>query len=231
MDEHGKALAAGTDPAAAQQAVETMRKGWKIVEKNQERISTLVLDMLTFSKEREPEPEAADLNEVVGDVIEMMQSRANEHTVELLWQPTELMPTLMFDSEAIHRAVLNVVTNAIDACDACDPARVEVRTSFDSASNLAAITVQDTGIGIDKDDLQKIFTVFVSKKGGRGTGLGLPVSQKILQEHGGRIRVTSEPGQGSTFTLEFPAHIPGVTGGDPGDSVRADAGPTLAGQV
>jgi signal transduction histidine kinase len=88
MDEHGKALASGADPAAAQRAVETMRKGWKIVEKNQERISTLVLDMLTFSKEREPEPEPAELNEVVSDVIELMQSRATEHSVELVWQPT-----------------------------------------------------------------------------------------------------------------------------------------------
>lgn len=229
IDEHGKALASGAADAA-HQAVETMRKGWKIVEKNQERISALVMDMLTFSKEREPEPEPANLNDVVADVIELMQSRASEHGTDLVWQPTALMPTLLFDPEAIHRAVLNVVTNAIDACDECDQARVVVRTSIDSANNWATITVEDTGVGIEKDDLQKIFTVFVSKKGGRGTGLGLPVTQKIMQEHGGRIRVTSEPGQGSTFTLEFPAHTP-AAGGDPGDSVRAEAGPTLAGQV
>ncbi|MEX2168901.1 MAG: ATP-binding protein [Pirellulales bacterium] len=231
IDEHGKALASSTaDADAAGRAVETMRKGWKIVEKNQERISTLVMDMLTFSKEREPDPEPANLNDVVAEVMELMQSRATEHGVELAWQPTELMPTLLFDPESIHRAVLNVVTNAIDACDERDPARVEVRTSLDTANNWATITVQDTGVGIEKDDLQKIFTVFVSKKGGRGTGLGLPVSQKIMQEHGGRIRVTSEPGQGSTFTLEFPAQTP-AAGGDPGDSVRAETGPTLAGQV
>ncbi len=87
-------------------------KGWKIVEKNQNKISALVLDMLTFSKEREPDLSPADLNQVVGDVIELMQARAEELGVCLAWRPAESMPTLVFDPEGIHRAVLNVVTNA-----------------------------------------------------------------------------------------------------------------------
>jgi two-component system, NtrC family, sensor kinase len=70
----------------------------------------------------------------------------------------------------------------------------------------------DNGIGIEADDLEKIFAVFVSRKGGRGTGLGLPVSQKILEEHGGRIRVESTLGEGSRFTLEFPAVMLQPTG-------------------
>jgi signal transduction histidine kinase len=65
--------------------------------------------------------------------------------------------------------------------------------------------VTDNGSGIAPEDLDQIFTLFVSRKGGRGTGLGLPVSSKILQEHGGRIRVESQPGKGSCFTLEFPS--------------------------
>ena len=79
---------------------------------------------------------------------------------------------------------------------------------------MARVRVTDTGSGIEKEDLERIFSVFVSHKGGRGTGLGLPVSQKILQEHGGRIRVESQPGQGSTFTLEFPATSPHAAGGE-----------------
>ncbi len=66
-----------------------------------------------------------------------------------------------------------------------------------------------------KEDLEKIFGVFVSHKGGRGTGLGLPVSQKILQEHGGRIRVESQLDHGSRFTLEFPATSPNTVAGEP----------------
>ncbi|MEM9657454.1 MAG: GAF domain-containing sensor histidine kinase, partial [Planctomycetota bacterium] len=193
------------DRAAARKAVDTIRKGWGIVERNQERISSLVMDMLTFSKEREPEPRPANLNEVADDVCELMSSRASDLNVELQWKPDERMPTLMFDPDSLHRAILNVVTNAIDACDDVDGAVVVVSSDFDDAENVARVIVTDNGAGIAPDDLEAVFAVFVSRKGGRGTGLGLPVSRKIMEEHGGQIRAESSPGEGSKFTLEFPA--------------------------
>lgn len=185
-----------------------VRKGWDIVEKNQKKISTLVMDMLTFSKDREPELVAADLNRVVSDVIELMQARASELEVELSWQLDEAMPTLTFDPEGLHRAVLNVVTNAIDACDKEEQGKVTVSTRFSTDEQMARVIVEDNGSGISPEDQEKIFALFVSRKGGRGTGLGLPVSHKILKEHGGRITVESEPDQGSRFTLELPAVYP-----------------------
>jgi signal transduction histidine kinase len=209
MNNHAKALADGKiDVEAAEKAVDIMRKGWGIVEKNQERISALVLDMLTFSKEREPVPEPANLNELAVDVVELMKARAADENVELVWLPAPTMPTLMFDPEAMHRAVLNVVTNAIDACHERESGRVEVSTQYSHTERMARVQIVDNGSGIEPDDLEKIFAVFVSRKGGRGTGLGLPVSQKILEEHGGRIRVESKMGEGSRFTLEFPATAP-----------------------
>ena len=100
MKDHAKAIAAGSiDVDSAEKAVSIMRKGWGIVEKNQERISTLVMDMLTFSKEREPVPEPSNLNELVSDVVELMKARASEDNVELDWLPAPTMPTLMFDPE------------------------------------------------------------------------------------------------------------------------------------
>jgi signal transduction histidine kinase len=120
----------------------------------------------------------------------------------------------------MHRAILNILTNAIDACHERESGRVEVSTQYSNAERMARVQVIDNGSGIEKDDLEKIFGVFVSRKGGRGTGLGLPVSQKILQEHGGRIRVESQPGQGSRFTLEFPATPPTTGSGDPLPSIR-----------
>jgi two-component system NtrC family sensor kinase len=193
------------DPEAMQKALDTIRKGWAIVDRNQERISTLVLDMLTFSKEREPDPRPADLNQVASEVVDLMASRAEEMSVELAWRPASNMPTLMFDPEGLHRAVLNVVTNAIDACDENEKGRVVVSTRFDETAKLAQVIVEDNGGGISPDDVEAIFTVFVSRKGGRGTGLGLPVTRKILEEHGGQVHVDSTVGQGSRFTLEFPA--------------------------
>jgi len=213
IKDHAKALSEGElNVELAEKSVTTMRKGWHIVERNQERISALVMDMLTFSKEREPVPEPSDLNEIVADVVELMKTRAQEENVVLAWDAATTMPTLMFDPEAMHRAVLNVVTNAVDACLDRDTRRVEVATLYDLKERMARIRVTDTGSGIEKEDLERIFGVFISRKGGRGTGLGLPVSQKILQEHGGRIRVESQPDQGSTFTLEFPAAPPHAAG-------------------
>jgi two-component system, NtrC family, sensor kinase len=183
---------------------EITRKGWHIVEKNQSKISTLVMDMLTISKEREPDLSPADLNQVVGDVVELMQSRAAESKVTLDWRPDPSMPALQFDTEGIHRAVLNVVTNAIDACDQREAAKVDVSTTFLADAQLAHVIVEDNGCGIDPDQLPKIFQLFVSGKGARGTGLGLPVSQKIVKEHGGQIHVESQVDRGTKFVLELP---------------------------
>ncbi|MCH7725963.1 MAG: FHA domain-containing protein [Planctomycetes bacterium] len=184
---------------------DVIRRGWAIVDKNQERISNLVLDMLTFSKEREPDTVLANINEVTADVIEMMQARAEAAKVELLWQPQDAIPEFTFDPDAMHRAILNVVTNAIDACEKQSDGRVVVSTEHDTNKRLAVVTIKDNGEGIQPADLPRIFSVFESGKGARGTGLGLPVSQKILREHNGEVHVESEPGKGSCFTLEFPA--------------------------
>jgi signal transduction histidine kinase len=209
LADHGKAMSqADPDDALASKAVDTIRKGWGIVERNQERISALVMDMLTFSKEREPEPRAADLNELVKDVTELMQIHAGDLHVMLEARTDPAMPVLMFDPEAMHRALLNVVTNAIDACDDVENGKVTVSSSYDPAAKVARLIVSDNGAGISPEDLDAIFHVFVSRKGGRGTGLGLPVSRKILEEHGGQITVTSEPGRGSSFTMELPANHP-----------------------
>jgi signal transduction histidine kinase len=82
---------------------------------------------------------------------------------------------------------------------------VNVWTEFQAASGLARIIVEDNGDGIEPEDLEAIFSLFVSRKGSRGTGLGLPVSEKIMKEHGGRIVVESQLGKGSRFMLELPA--------------------------
>ena len=162
------------------------------------------MDMLTFSKEREPEPVPSDLNDIGAEVVESMQARAEEIKVQLSWQPAENMPIMSFDPEALHRALLNVVTNAIDACDDVENGQVAVRSEFDEKEKLARLIVVDNGLGITPDDLEAIFNIFISRKGGRGTGLGLPVTRKIMEEHGGQILVDSQPGKGSTFTLELP---------------------------
>src|SRR6202044_728962 len=114
------------------------------------------------------------------------------------------IPRVTIDPEGIHRAVLNIVTNAIDACEGADNAQVVVKTQWDPGASIARVSVSDNGVGIDEAEIPTIFQIFASSKGSRGTGLGLPVSQKIVREHGGKITVDSLPGQGATFTIELP---------------------------
>ncbi|MFM9196723.1 MAG: ATP-binding protein, partial [Planctomycetia bacterium] len=180
-----------------------IRKGWDIVNRNQNKISSLVMDMLSFSKEREPDPVPSDLVALVTDIVETVQQRAAEIGATIDWSPPADVPRLLFDPEALSRAILNVVTNALDAVEEKAGAKVTIRVSCDAEADRARVTVSDNGAGMTAETLAEIFNLFVSTKGARGTGLGLTVSRKILREHGGDIHVTSRPGEGSTFVLEF----------------------------
>jgi signal transduction histidine kinase len=112
---------------------------------------------------------------------------------------------VLFDQEGVSRAVLNVVTNALDAVEGREDGLVEIDVHIEPPPGLARITVADNGEGMSPETLADIFNIFMSTKGARGTGLGLAVSRKILREHGGDIRATSNRGTGSSFVLEFPA--------------------------
>jgi signal transduction histidine kinase len=197
--------------------VGVVEKGWEIVRRNQDKISSLVMDMLSFSKEREPDPLPSDLVALVDDVVETVRQRAEELGAVIQWERPSDLPRLLFDPVGMSRAVLNVVTNALDAVEGRPAAAVTITARADTEAGLARITVSDNGAGMPPETLAEIFTLFVSTKGARGTGLGLTVSRKILREHGGDIRATSRPGEGSSFVLEFPLRQPqpGGDGGDP----------------
>ncbi|KAA5546175.1 FHA domain-containing protein [Roseiconus nitratireducens] len=198
---------------------DAVRRGWGMVDRNQERISNLVLDMLTFSKEREPQKVDSDLTETTEDVVELMATRAAESGVELSFRSDPDLPTAHFDPDALHQAILNLVTNAIDAVsesrdqDSDAPAdqvreapspKVDVHTGYRQDLGWF-VDVIDNGRGVSAEDREKIFSLFESNKGARGTGLGLPVSAKIMREHGGEIKILDPPdGVGCCFRLVLP---------------------------
>jgi len=186
------------------------------------------MDMLSFSKEREPDPVPSDLVALVDDVVETVRQRAEESGAVIHWDRPADLPRLLIDPVGMSRAVLNVVTNALDAVEARPAGAVTITAQADAEAGVARITVADNGAGMSPATLAEIFTLFVSTKGARGTGLGLTVSRKILREHGGDIRAESREGEGSTFVLEFPLHLPerpaadaaaatslGIAGGEP----------------
>ena len=133
-----------------------------------------------------------------------MQARANEVRAQITWSRPQHFPSVNFDAEAIHRAVLNIMINAIDAVETVPAGRINVSVGANMETGQIEIGIDDNGEGMTDEEIQRIFSVFESTKGSRGTGLGLPVSRKILREHGGNIEVTSVKGEGTRFTLRWP---------------------------
>jgi signal transduction histidine kinase len=180
---------------------ELLRKGWRLVEKNQARIDDLILDMLSYSKERDPIIEPTDLVELVNDVLELVRGRAAEAKVALAFAPPADFSKVPCDSDGIHRAVLNLVGNALDALDG--RANGSVALELRLAGGYVELDVRDNGPGIPAEQQAEIFKPFVSSKGNRGTGLGLPVSRKTVEEQGGELLVSSTEGHGTCFTIRL----------------------------
>jgi signal transduction histidine kinase len=143
------------------------------------------------------------LNEVVKDICELLAPRAQELKVKFDMNLIETLPIVQADPEGIHRALLNIVGNALDAVEDRPEPQVTVGTRL-AEEGWVKIVVLDNGPGIAPEQQAEIFKPFVSSKGSRGTGLGLPVSRKILREHGGDIVVQSQINVGSKFTLKLP---------------------------
>jgi signal transduction histidine kinase len=126
------------------------------------------------------------------------------------------LPAVPAAPEGLHRALLNIATNALDAVEDRKAPQVALGTVLEGDGEWVRILVIDNGIGIPASKLPDIFRPFISTKGAKGTGLGLAVSRKILREHGGDILVQSQPGKGTKFILRLPLKSP----------LSADAGGT-----
>jgi signal transduction histidine kinase len=190
-----------------------LQQGWKMIEKNQAKIYDLVMDMLSFSKEREPAIEETDLNGIIADVLELLDGRARELGIKLETRLDDKLPALHVDPEGMHRGLLNILSNAFDAVEGRKNPRVAVVSMVEPDRAWVRLLVIDNGPGIPPEKIQDIFKPFVSTKGSRGTGLGLAVSRKIIREHGGDVLVQSQAGKQTTFSLRLPVKSP--FGADP----------------
>ena len=193
--------------ALKEDETDSLKDGWDLVESNMGRISGLVLDLLEYSRERKPEYEKCFPNEIADDVCKLTQESAKEYSIEIIKDFDPSMGEAVMDPKGIHRCLLNLVSNAIDACiyDSNEEKKwvVQVRTLLEDDS-MVKFEVSDNGCGMDEETKKKLFTGFFTTKEGRGTGLGLLNTQKIVQEHGGTMTVNSQPGEGSTFIIRLP---------------------------
>jgi signal transduction histidine kinase len=189
--------------------------GWDILSRNLDRIFELTMNMLAFSKQRKPEFEMVDVAKLLQEIAELMHPQCDKRNVALITEFDPDMPQIPADPSGLHQAVMNLLSNALDAVEPGGGV-ITLRCEYLPRTHEAIISVADNGPGLDAESRAKIFSPFYSTKGLRGTGLGLAVTRKIVQEHGGKIDVHSAPQQGATFTLTFSSewgHDPSATRG------------------
>lgn len=196
----------------------------RMLETSVGRVSSLVMDMLDYSKERKPELAAVDLRRLTSEVVEVTLVQASDIDSQVFVQVDPAVTSVMADEHQLFRCLLNLVQNGLDA----GPPGGTVSIRVDSTEERAAlrrlkvpaeaavrIRVSDEGQGIAEEAIRHLFEPFYSTKGSKGTGLGLAVSRKLIREHGGELAVTSVPDQPGEFTILLPYHASRDTGSGP----------------
>jgi signal transduction histidine kinase len=190
-----RALAKGDD--------EKLRKGLQVTRSSIRRVERLIFDMLYYAKERVPRREPVDPNEIMVEVAEELRTLAESLGIELCTEPDQGIGAVDLDRTGIFRAVVDLVTNAIDACTESVSGDLVVLRSRGRPDEIV-LTVEDNGIGMSEEVRSKVYSRFFSTKAAGGTGLGLHVVKKITEEHGGTVEIDTVPGAGSAFHLHLP---------------------------
>lgn len=188
--------------------LERVSGGWGMVQRYVAQVSTLVKNLLSYARSREPERKLTDPAALLGEVVRFFEEEARRGGIVLELEAPPVTRFIPLDPDLLHACLSNLIANALDACT-WDP-------DFDKSHRVVArvrpeaeevvIEVEDNGAGIAEEDQAKVMRKMFTTKGMRGTGLGLLLSRKAVQEHGGTIGFESVPGRGTTFRVTLPAH-------------------------
>ncbi len=177
-----------------------------------ERLRDILTDFLDFAGEKKLSPAPTDLNAMIDELADFFHPQAERQKVRIFVTPASQHVEALVDGPLIKQAVLNLLLNALQAMGEPDKQgskqgtrEIYMRTELgeDDGHPVARLRVADTGPGMDSETVTRIFTPYFTTKSG-GTGLGLPTSRRIVEEHGGRIEVHSEQDRGTEFTLVLP---------------------------
>src|SRR5215467_12907709 len=163
------------------------------------RINHIVTDLLQTARPHPPRVHTSDLNTTVEHAVMLGRQQALAKSVEIALRKDPSLPEVEHDSDQIHQVLLNLLLNALQAID--EPGSITV--TLERRGDTAVVKVADNGRGISPDHLPNIFRPFFTTKGD-GTGLGLSLARRIVEEHHGRIEVASTPGKGTTFSIVLP---------------------------
>lgn len=163
------------------------------------QINRILTDLLETARPRPPEMRASDLNTTVEHAVMLAKQQVLSKPIKIELEKSPALQVVEHDSDQIHQVLLNLLLNAVQAIEGPGSIKVQIQSEDD----FAAISVTDTGRGIPPEHLPNIFRPFYTTKG-NGTGLGLSLARRIVEEHRGRIEVTSEVGKGTIFRVLLP---------------------------
>jgi signal transduction histidine kinase len=197
------------DSGLSQKREDRIKEGWDVVKLMAERIRKMVLDILYYAKERDLKWERIDALSFAEEIAKVLAPKMSDHDIEFEKKFDTKIGEFEVDAGHIHSALINILDNAVDACT-IDPKKKAHKISFyvGQDRNYIDFEVIDNGIGMDADIQAKIFTPFFSAKGEKGTGLGLFIANKIIEQHGGNIEVKSTLGKGTRFRIRIPKIMP-----------------------
>ncbi len=181
-----------------------VRQGWEMLERNMGRISELARSLLAFSRGEALTCREISPVDVVNDVVALYRDGARQQGIQLSAVVDDGVAPASMDPEALHSCLANLVSNAVDACLVSGSSDCHVKVRVREIHGVLVFEVVDTGCGMDYEVKKKAFTSFFTTKERGGTGLGLLLTRKIVQQHGGSIVLETEQGEGTTFRLEFP---------------------------
>jgi signal transduction histidine kinase len=167
------------------------------------RISRTLTDLLETARPRRPQVRRSNLNTTVEHAVMLARQQVLSRPIKIELEKSPDLPEVDHDSDQVHQVLLNLLLNAVQAMEGPGIVRVEIG----SRDNFASVAVSDTGRGISAQNLPNIFRPFYTTKGD-GTGLGLSLAHRIVEDHHGRVEVSSVVGKGSTFTVLLPFHVP-----------------------
>ena len=178
------------------------------IEDETHRIKEIVNNLLDFSKPKKAQRKISDLNKVVLRSFKLVQNMIHVCNVEASMNIDEQLPAVFINEDRILEVLINLITNSLQASSQGE--RLTVATHYPEGGEFVEVSVEDTGRGIPNELLAHVFDPFFSTKGAGGTGLGLFVSYGIIKNHHGTIKVSSEVGVGTRFTIELPVYKPGM---------------------
>jgi signal transduction histidine kinase len=179
-------------------------KGIETLDRNIVRINSFSRSFLNYSKKNELAPQLCGPVSLVKEVIESFSANAKKNHINLKVVVEKELEPAVIDYEKMHECLTNLVGNAIDACiEDTKKSDFLVQIKISEEERIILFEIIDNGCGIDKENRKKLFNKFFTTKGLNGTGLGLLMAKKTVQEHGGNMDVISKKGKGTTFRIRL----------------------------